>query len=108
MAIRDVLAKAGDAVAAGKVEIMMLLDREFHRLIARAAHNTVLADILLKLHERSLRLWFISLAAPDHQGSVNDQHHRIFQAISHRDVEAAENAMRAHIDSFRRNVLRNL
>jgi len=68
----------------------------------------VLADILLKLHERSLRLWFISLAAPDHQGSVNDQHHGIFQAISHRDVEAAENAMRDHIDSFRRNVLRNL
>ena len=108
MAIRDVLAKAAGAVAAGKVEAMMLLDREFHRLIARAAHNTVLADILLKLHERSLRLWFISLAAPDHQGSVNDQHHKIFQAISHRDVEAAENAMRAHIDSFRRNVLRNL
>jgi len=95
-------------VAVGKVETMMLLNREFHRLIARPAHNTVLAEILLKLHERSLRPWFISLAAPDHQGGVNDQHHRIFQAISHRDVEAAENAMRAHIDSFRRNVLRNL
>ena len=108
MAIRDVLAKASGAVGAGKVETLMLLDREFHRLIARAAHNTVLAEVLLKLHERSLRLWFISLAAPDHQGSVNDQHHSIFQAISHRDVEAAENAMRAHIDSFRRNVLRNL
>jgi DNA-binding GntR family transcriptional regulator len=106
MAIRDVLAKA--AIAAGKVEAMMLLDREFHRLIARAAHNTVLADILSRLHERSLRLWFISLAAPDHQGAVNDQHHLIFQAISHRDGKAAENAMRAHIDSFRRNVLRNL
>lgn len=106
MAIRDVLARAKDA--AGKVEVMMLLDRDFHRLIARAAHNTVLADLLLKLHERSLRLWFISLAAPHHQGSVNDQHHKIFQAISQRDVEAAEKAMRLHIDSFRRNVLRHL
>ncbi len=106
MAIRDVLARAKDAT--GKVEVMMLLDRDFHRLIARAAHNTVLADVLLKLHERSLRLWFISLAAPHHQGSVNDQHHKIFQAISRRDVEAAEKAMRLHIDSFRRNVLRHL
>jgi len=106
MAIRDVLARAKDA--AGKVEVMMLLDREFHRLVARAAHNTVLADLLLKLHERSLRLWFISLAAPHHQGRVNDQHHKIFQAISQRDVEAAEKAMRLHIDSFRRNVLRHL
>jgi len=39
MAIRDVLAKAGSAVAAGKVETMMLLDREFHRLIARRAQH---------------------------------------------------------------------
>src|SRR5216684_3119851 len=40
MAIRDVLAKAGSAVAAGKVETMMLLDREFHRLIAGRAGSS--------------------------------------------------------------------
>ncbi len=108
MAIRDVLLRADKAIVADNVETMMLLDREFHRLIARAAHNTVLADILLKLHERSLRLWFISLAAPDYQSVVNDQHRKIFEAISHRDVEAAESSMRSHIESFRRNVLKNL
>ena len=108
VAIRHVLLRAGEAVNRGNVEKMMLLDREFHRLIARAAHNTVLADILLNLHERSLRLWFISLAAPDHQASVQEQHHEIFHAISHRDADAAEVAMRSHIESFRRNVLRHL
>jgi len=108
VAIRQVRLRADQAVTAGDVEHMMLLDRDFHRLIARAAHNTVLADVLLKLHERSLRLWFISLGAPDHQTSVQEQHDQIWQAISHRDPNAAEAAMRAHIDAFRQNVLRHL
>jgi DNA-binding GntR family transcriptional regulator len=89
------------------VEQMMLLDRDFHRLIARAAHNTVLADVLLKLHERSLRLWFISLATSGHQARVHEEHQRIFDAISHRDVDSAQTAMRLHIDSFRQNVLKH-
>jgi DNA-binding GntR family transcriptional regulator len=108
VAIRDAILHTNEAADRGDVEQMMLLDREFHRLIARAAHNLVLADILLKLHERSLRLWFMSFGAPDHQALVHGQHLRIFQAISHRDAAAAEAAMRDHIESFRENVLRCL
>jgi len=108
VAIRDVLLRVTQiADQNNEVEQMMLLDRDFHRLIARAAHNTVLADVLLKLHERSLRLWFISLASSGHQARVHEEHQRIFEAISHRDVDAAQAAMRLHIDSFRQNVLKH-
>lgn len=108
VAIRDVLLRVAEIADQDDVEQMMLLDRDFHRLIARAAHNTVLADVLLKLHERSLRLWFISLATAGHQARVHEEHQRIFDAISHRDVDAAQSAMRLHIDSFRQNVLKHL
>ena len=108
VAIRDVLRRVTEIADQDDVEQMMLLDRDFHRLIARAAHNTVLADVLLKLHERSLRLWFISLATAGHQARVHEEHQRIFDAISHRDVDAAQSAMRLHIDSFRQNVLKHL
>lgn len=108
VAIRDVLLRVTEIADQDDVEQMMLLDRDFHRLIARAAHNTVLADVLLKLHERSLRLWFISLATAGHQARVHEEHQRIFDAISHRDVDAAQSAMRLHIDSFRQNVLKHL
>jgi DNA-binding GntR family transcriptional regulator len=107
VAIRDVLLRVTQMADQNEVEQMMLLDRDFHRLIARAAHNTVLADMLLKLHERSLRLWFISLATSGHQARVHEEHQRIFEAISHRDVDAAQTAMRLHIDSFRQNVLKH-
>jgi DNA-binding GntR family transcriptional regulator len=83
-----------------------LLDREFHLVLARAARNVVLADILRRLHERSLRFSFISLTASDHHEAVQRQHDAILQAIRARDADATETAMRNHIESFRRNVSR--
>ena len=65
-ALSDTLARAEQWTAVRNIEQMMLLDREFHSHVARAARNTVFAGILGKLHERSLRFWFISLTAPDH------------------------------------------
>lgn len=103
-AMQDILARAERATAAHDVEKMMLLDREFHLTLARATRNDVLAEILRKLHERSLRFWFISLVDASHHGEVQDEHHDIVQAIKNRKLDAAESAMRSHIESFRRSI----
>lgn len=86
------------------VEKIMLLDREFHLLIARAAQNDVLTELLRSLHERSLRFWFISLNAPKQYERVHEEHLAILEAIRRRDGERAAGAMRAHIQTFRANV----
>jgi DNA-binding GntR family transcriptional regulator len=90
------------------IEKMMLFDREFHDTLARAARNTVLADVLRSLHERSLRFWFISLRDPDHHRNVLAQHRAIVAALQSRQPDAAENAMREHILAFQRNVTRQV
>jgi DNA-binding GntR family transcriptional regulator len=102
--IADVLDRTRDSVAVRDVEKLMLLDREFHLLIARAAKNEVLIDLLRNLHERSLRFWFISLNAPTQHEAVQKEHGAIFSAVRRRDPDAAEAAMRRHIESFRTNV----
>jgi DNA-binding GntR family transcriptional regulator len=79
------------------------LDREFHRLIARATRNSMLSEFLATLHDKSLRFWFISLRAPDHNFRVCEQHAAILEGIRSRDPNAAEKAMRDHISSFRTN-----
>ncbi|MDB5407403.1 MAG: transcriptional regulator, GntR family [Rhodospirillales bacterium] len=107
-ALSDILARAKEWTAVRNVEQMMLLDREFHLVLARAAKNAVLGEILRKLHERSLRFWFISLNAPNRHDSVQDQHDAILAAIRDHDPDAAAAAMRAHIESFRSNVARVL
>lgn len=103
-ALVDVLKRAKSWAALRNVENMMLLDREFHLLIARAAKNDVLMELLRKLHERSLRFWFISLNSPAHYESVQKEHADILDAVRQRKPDKAEAAMRHHIESFRTNV----
>ena len=102
--LADVLKRTKHWASMRNIENMMLLDREFHLLVARAAKNDVLTELLRSLHERSLRFWFISLNAPAQYESVHDQHDAIFAAILQRDPDKSEAAMRAHIESFRANV----
>lgn len=100
----DVLKRARHWGSLRNVENMMLLDRDFHLLIARAARNDVLTELLRTLHERSLRFWFISLNAPRQYERVHDEHDAIATAIRAHDPDQADAAMRAHIQSFRANV----
>jgi GntR family transcriptional regulator, rspAB operon transcriptional repressor len=102
--LADVLKRAKHWAALRNVENMMLLDREFHLLIARAAKNDVLSELLRNLHERSLRFWFISLTAPAQHDSVQNEHAAIWEAIRQRNPDRAETAMKRHIESFRSNV----
>jgi DNA-binding GntR family transcriptional regulator len=103
-AMQDILVRAERASETHDIEQMMLLDREFHLTLARATRNDVLAEILRKLHERSLRFWFISLVDASHHGEVHVEHQAIVRAIKGRNVDAAEGAMRSHIESFRRSI----
>jgi DNA-binding GntR family transcriptional regulator len=102
--LTDVLARAKDWAVRRNVENMMLLDREFHLLIARAARNDVLIELLRNLHERSLRFWFISLNSPARFDTVQKEHAAILDAVKRRNPDKAEAAMRRHIESFRANV----
>ena len=99
-----ILASSHNAARTMDIERMMLLDREFHLLIAQTARNDILGNLLGKLHDRSLRFWFISLTKRDHHRNVQDEHMTIFKAIRSHDSDAAANAMRYHIESFRRNL----
>jgi GntR family transcriptional regulator, rspAB operon transcriptional repressor len=100
----NVLKRAKHWAVLRNIENLMLLDREFHLLVAKAARNDVLIELLRNLHERSLRFWFISLNAPTQYQLVQDEHATILEAIGRHDPGKAEAAMRRHIESFRSNV----
>jgi DNA-binding GntR family transcriptional regulator len=106
--LEEILARARQWTRVHNVEQMMLCDRDFHDVLTRIAGNVVLSDLLRRLHDRSLRLWFISLKAGDHHESVQSQHESILTAIRKHDPERAEAAMRAHIESFRDNLTRSV
>ena len=103
-----ILDEAEKAAPQVDVEKQMLLDKRFHCAISAAAKNAVLADLLKRLHDRSLRFWFISLRNAEHHVEVIQEHRRIFDTIEARDPEAAANAVKDHIDSFRRTITRQV
>lgn len=106
--MEDILAEAEIASEARDRERLMELDKEFHRIIARAARNKVLGDLLANLHDRSLRFWFISLGDEAHLKCVGAEHKAIYEKIRDRDPEAAATAAREHITSFRANIMKSI
>lgn len=80
---------------------LMELDREFHRRLANCAQNQLLADLLVNLHERSLRFWVMSLSRTKRVDVVTEEHREIVAALKSRDEGEAKRAMERHIQSFR-------
>ncbi len=102
-----VLDQAEALVPKRDIEGLMLLDREFHLRLSRAARNPVLTELLLSLHERSLRFWFISLSNDEHLFAVLREHREIAERLRARDAEGVCAAMRAHIESFHATIVRS-
>ena len=104
--LRVLLDSAGPLIRARDREQLMDLDRQFHWKISLAAKNTVLADTISRLHDRSLRFWFISLGDDLQLRRVDEEHRVILDAVVRRDAAGAADAMRHHIESSRKHIAR--
>ncbi len=107
-ALEGFLKEADRAIKAGDIERQMHIDREFHMALSRASGNAVLGEIMRALHERSLRFWFVSLRSEHHHVAVRNEHKAIVDALKARDPDRAARAVAEHIESFRRNISRNI
>jgi DNA-binding GntR family transcriptional regulator len=107
-ALASCLKRADSMIEARDVMGLMNIDREFHRILARAAHNPLMLQILERLHEQSLRFWFLSLSDPAHLKAVDEEHWEIVRALQARDPGRAEAAIRHHIGSFRDHIRKSV
>jgi len=77
-------------------------DLKFHLRLAQASGNSILAASVESLLNHVLALW---AAEPDtDRRAIHADHVAILDAVARRDPELAERRMRAHIESFGRNV----
>jgi DNA-binding GntR family transcriptional regulator len=83
----------------------MELDRQFHQAVASASGNHVLVDVQRPLHERSARIWGLSvMRRSDGLRLTQEEREVVLEAVRSGDQEAARRAMRAHLASLRRRV----
>lgn len=102
--LEAILNEAENYAQHGDIQSQMMLDRRFHDKIAQTAGNQVLAEILRNLHERSMRIWFVSLNNETHADRVRGDHWDILNALKSGERSIAEDAMRRHILAFKTNI----
>jgi DNA-binding GntR family transcriptional regulator len=95
------LAQAIDPGTPPPIDVFIGADRAFHRRLAELSGNPVLSDFARKLHERSIRYWYLHLWQTMDVRATTRQHRAIADAVARRDGEAAAGAMRAHIESLK-------
>jgi len=84
---------------------LIQLDHQAHRLVAEAAHNEFLEDMLDHLYNHVLRLWYVSLQRVQRMREAIEEHREIVAAIRASDAERAALVMHAHITAFQAQFL---
>ena len=88
------------------IEMLLLCDRDFHFCLADATRNPILATMLKTTYERSLRVWFMSLATMTF-GEPKHGIEQIIHALRERDADEASRLIREHVLSSRSYTMRN-
>ena len=74
-----------------------LADEQFHRIIAEAAGNRLLYDLLDQLREKVYRYRLESLKDPEACRELGSQHEEIVKCLKNGEEDRAGEAMRRHI-----------
>ncbi|QIN77425.1 FCD domain-containing protein [Rubrobacter marinus] len=84
------------------------LDLEFHVLVAEAAANPVLAQLINLIRDIYTRYFEIVLEDPDMNTTSLEFHRQLYAALRERNADAARRHMLAHLRQAERDVLKLL
>jgi DNA-binding GntR family transcriptional regulator len=79
-------------------------DEEFHETLAKATNNKTLLDMLHTINERLSFVRLTDFVSSKRRRQTCEQHLRILEFITAKDISAARDAMRQNIEMGRRNV----
>jgi GntR family transcriptional repressor for pyruvate dehydrogenase complex len=75
-------------------------DAGFHIAIAEAAHNVILYHVISYMHNLLSGISMIKKRRKHNTEKYGRHHRKIYEAITNRDPDAAEEAIKEHIDGF--------
>ena len=84
--------------AAGRPDVVIGLNRQFHKLLLDAARNRFLLRAMATVENTLLILGSSSMAKPDRAREAVDEHREVLDALLARDGAGAEAAMRRHME----------
>ncbi|MEM6049371.1 GntR family transcriptional regulator [Erwinia sp. P7711] len=81
-------------------QAFLLLDDEFHRLIAQSIHCELAWETVENIKAAMDRVRFLTLSKVSPPESLIEQHYEIYHALVARDVDGAEQALRRHLQEM--------
>lgn len=96
--LRALLAVTDEGCVALDFEHYVRSSHELHEVIARIADNEVIARLLDTLRSLGVTFQYRSVLQPGRMQESSAEHHALVQAIADHDPDAAEEAMRRHLD----------
>lgn len=102
-ALRVNLEQFKQAEACGDLHKALLLDNEFHIIIAQASKNKFLYESIKAISRRKTFYLHILVQRPSFKFVVN-KHTAIFEAIKNNDEAQAEKMMLSHLDFYLSNI----
>ena len=92
--------EADEIIQRGDQRELIALDYRVHRLLARAARNEFLEEILERLYTHVMRLWYVSLHQVDRLAEAVAEHRALIAAVKAGDGALAASLMHAHVAGF--------
>ncbi len=81
-------------------QAFLLLDDEFHRLIAQSINCELAWETVENIKAAMDRVRFLTLSKVSPPESLIEQHREIFRALAAKDVDGAERALRRHLQEM--------
>jgi len=97
--LRRLHAELSELLAGGKLAEYQALNVELHAEIVRIAQHPSVANILQELHSQTVAFQYRPILEPGRAMAINKEHKTLIEALSRKDPDAAEAAMRRHLDN---------
>lgn len=97
--LERILVKIGECVKNNDLEKLIEVDTEFHDTLFKASRNERLVQIVSNLREQIQRFRTASLSTPGRMKYALEEHKKIVEAVSERNVELAQALAREHIEN---------
>jgi len=97
--LERILVKIGECIKNNDLEKLIEVDTEFHDTLFKASRNERLVQIVSNLREQIQRFRTASLSTPGRMKYALEEHKKIVEAVSERNVELAQALAREHIEN---------
>jgi DNA-binding GntR family transcriptional regulator len=97
--VERLLVEIGESIEQGDIERAVEVDTQFHDILYKASRNDRLVGIIGNLRELFHRFRSISMGHPGRLKETIDEHKRLVEAISQRNVELSQAVAREHMEN---------